>query len=134
MRADEPSGRAAKLDRAEREALLVRHMFRWIVWGIIVLGIGLLMMVLNRSFNFGKLLVLVSSLLMLGGMGLATYGVISAITRGGAATLKAGREKKDQLGAPTTRELDAGGMPIPITSVTERTTELIGTKAKPHSD
>lgn len=126
MRAGEPSGDAAKLDRAEREALIVRHMFRWIAWGIIVLGIGVLMMVVNKSFDFGKLIVLASSLLMLGGMGMATYGVISAITKGGAATLKATSEKKDELRAATTKELDDRGFPIPISSITERTTQLIG--------
>jgi hypothetical protein len=128
MRDGEQSAEVAKLDKAEREALLVRQMFRWISWGIIVLGLGVLMLVVDKSFDVGKAFKFVCTLVMLAGIGIATYGVISTMMRSGAATLKATESKKDELRAPTTRELE-GGVPISIPSVTERTTELIGRKA-----
>ena len=128
MRDGVPSPEDAKLDRARREALIVRQMFRWLAWGIIVLGLGVLMLVIDKSFDVGKAFKFVCTLVMLAGMGIATYGVISAMMKGGAATLKATESKQDELRAPTTRELE-GRAPISIPSVTERTTELIGRKA-----
>ena len=127
MRGAEPSAEAAKIDRAQREALVVRQMFRWISWGIIVLGLGLLMLIVDKSFDVGKAFKFVCTLVMLAGIGIATYGVISTLMKGGEATLKAAGPKPDELRAPTTRELE-GGTPSPVPSVTERTTELIGRK------
>ena len=127
MRGAEPPGEVAKLDRAQREALVVRQMFRWISWGIIVLGLGVLMLVVDKSFDVGKAFKFVCTLVMLAGIGIATYGVISTMMKGGAATLKAAEPKQDELRTPTTRELE-GGAPMPVPSVTERTTELIGRK------
>lgn len=132
MRDGVPSADDAKLDRAEREALVVRRMFRWIAWGAILLGLGVLMMVVDRSFDVGKAFKFLCTLVMLAGIGVATYGVLSAMMKGTAATLKAAEPGKDELRAPTTRELDGRG-PLPVPSVTERTTELIGNKA-PQSD
>ena len=125
MRGAEPSAEVAKLDRAQREALVVRQMFRWISWGIIVLGLGVLMLVFDKAFDVGKAFKFVCTVVMLAGIGIATYGVISTMMKGGAPTLKTTEPEQDELRAPTTRELE-GGMPIPVPSVTERTTELIG--------
>ena len=129
MRFGEPLPEDAKLDRARREALIVRQMFRWLAWGMIVLGLGVLMLVIDKSFDVGKAFKFVCTLVMLAGIGIATYGVISSMMRGGAATLTTSEPKQDELRAPTTRELE-GRVPISIPSVTERTTELIGGKAK----
>ena len=128
IRAGDPSGETAKIDRAEREALIVRQMLRWITWGVIVLGVGVLMLVIDKSFDVGKAFKFVCTLVMLAGIGIATYGVISTMMKGGDATLKPGEPRQDELRAPTTRELE-GGAPISIPSITERTTELIGRKA-----
>lgn len=128
MRGPEPSAEGAKLDRAQREALVVRQMFRWISWGIIVLGLGVLMLVVDKSFDVGKAFKFVCTLVMLAGIGIATYGVLSTMMKGGPPALKATEPGQDELRAPTTRELE-GGTPIPVPSVTERTTELIGRKA-----
>src|SRR6185369_15192767 len=40
-------------NKAELERQIVRTMFRWITWGMILLGIGVLMIVFNKSFNVG---------------------------------------------------------------------------------
>lgn len=129
MRPAEWSPDAVKLSRAEREALVVRRMFRWITWGIIVLGLGVLMLVVDKSFDVGKAFKFVCTLVMLAGIGIATYGVISTMMKGSAATLKTSEAEKNELRAPTTRELEGGAVPISIPSVTERTTELLGRKA-----
>ena len=125
----EPTEVARKLDRAEHEAMVVRHMFRWIGWGIMVLGIGVLMLVVNKSFDLGKLFGLASSLFLLGGVGMALYGIISAIGKGVSPSLKVTDAEQRELDAPTTQQLEGGAIPVPIPSVTERTTELIGKKS-----
>ena len=129
IRAGAPAGEVAKLDQAEREALIVRHMFRWLAWGMIVLGVGVLMLVVDKSFDLGKVFKFMSAVLLLGGTAMASYGVISAIGKGAAAALKNADVKKHEVPAPTTRELAGDAVPISTPSVTERTTELIGLNA-----
>jgi hypothetical protein len=131
IRGAKSDGELAKLERAEREAFLVRHMFRWIAWGLIVLGLGAFALVLNKTYDLGKLFRLASTLIVLAGTGMAAYGVISAVTRGARPRMNAGTDKKDELPSATTRELAGNAMPISIPSVTERTTELIGEKNLP---
>lgn len=125
LRAAEPTAEAAKLDRAQREALMVRQMFRWIAWGMIVLGIGVLMLVVNKSFDVGKFLNFLSSILLLSGTAMAAYGVISTIGKGARSSLKGADELKE-FPAANTRELGEPIVSIPMSSVTERTTDLIG--------
>src|SRR6185369_10905426 len=110
----QPTAVTEKLARAEHEALIVRHMFRWIGWGMMVLGIGVLMLVVNKSFDFGKLFGLASSLFLLGGVGMAAYGVISAIGKGVSPSLKGTGKEQPELDAPTTRQLDDSEIAIPL--------------------
>lgn len=120
-----------ELDRAERENLIVRQMFRWIAWGMAALGLGVLMLVTNKYFELGKVFGLMSSLLMLGGTGMAAYGVISSLGKGASPTQKkiiAGTQARLEQ-ADTTRELSSEKIPLSVPSVTERTTQLIGNDA-----
>jgi len=117
-----PANVQAKLDKAEAEKTIVRSMFNWMIWGILIVGIGLLMIVVDKSFAIGKWFSVLSSLLMLGGMGIATGGVLNAIRRG---TLPSRREPDQLTGPPDTKELPTKSMPAELPSVTERTTQLI---------
>jgi hypothetical protein len=134
MRTDDAAAAAVKLDRAKREALMVRHMFRWMAWGMGVLGIGVLMIVADKAFDFGNALKFVTALVMLGGIAMATYGVMSAMLKRDAGKWKVPAEDKHELQAPTTRQLAGGAVPAPVPSVTERTTELIGNRPSPKTD
>src|ERR1041384_5418174 len=109
-----PAVAQAKLERGEAERAIVRSMFNWMIWGMLLVGIGVVMVVINKNFPIGYWFRLLSSLLVLGGMGIATGGVLNAVRRG---TLPRSQ--------PDTNELPTSPIPAELPSVTERTTQLI---------
>ena len=118
----------AKLDRAEAEKVVVRSMFNWMMWGMLLVGIGVVMILINKSFPIGNWFRLLSSLLVIGGMGVATGGVLNAIRRG---TLPSRREANQLAVPPDTKELPTHPIPAELPSVTERTTQLIAVEDAP---
>jgi hypothetical protein len=120
---DEP-----KLDKLERDKLLMGHMFRWMIWGLVIMLIGIIIIVVNKQLKLDQFVGLVGSLLTLAGISVATYGLLDTI-RGGPLkkqkpkAIPAATEEVEL--ASTTRELEER-LPIPLGSVTERTTKLIG--------
>jgi hypothetical protein len=115
-----------ELTKAQREGLLVRHMFRWMSWGGMVLLVGVALLVISKKFIGSPLISLPAFFFLLAGVVMASYGVFSAIQRGTELTLEKPREGSKELKpADTTNELDAARVPVPIASVTERTTKLI---------
>jgi len=126
----------AKLDKLERDKLLMRHMVRWMMWGLLVLVIGIVLGVANNQIHIHPLISLISTVITLGGVAVATYGVLDAL-RGGALT----RQKPNTIAAAPEREIHEASstneleerLPTPIGSVTERTTQLIGVDSDPRS-
>ncbi|HSD48018.1 MAG TPA: hypothetical protein VLB87_15425 [Pyrinomonadaceae bacterium] len=118
-----PVEKQRKIDRAELEQAMVRRMINWLIWGMIVLGIGVALLVVNKAMDLGRWLSFVSSVFMLGGMGIATGGVLSAIKQGASISAKPAAEQiraaPDEKSFPT----EPGMAALP--SVTERTTQLI---------
>ena len=123
-----PAIAQAKLDRADAEKAIVRSMFNWMIWGMLLVLIGVIMIVVNKNFPIGNWFRLLSSLLVLGGMGLATGGVLNAVRRG---TLPSRREPDQLDGPPDTNELPTNQIPAELPSVTERTTQLIAVEDAP---
>lgn len=120
----EPVEVQKKSDKVALEAAIVRSMFNWIMWGMIIIGMGIFLIIMNKNLGIGKELTLMSSLLLLGGIGVATAGVFKAITQG---TMLATERKSNQMsGSPDTKSLPANEVPVALPSVTERTTQLIG--------
>jgi len=120
-----------ELDRAERQRLAAQRMFRWLSWGLLVMGLAVLMLVANKSFDFGKFFRLFASVVLLTGTGMALYGVIPKAGRGKSqpSNQRVNSSPIEIEKANTTREL-AEKSPVPVPSVTERTTQLIE-KAEP---
>ena len=111
-----------KLDKVRAEQQIVQYMFKWLSIGMIIIGIGVLMLVLNKTFDFGTIFKLVSSLVLIGGTGCAAFGVLNAIRKGTALTVA---NSTQQLTQADERSLPTG-YPEAFPSVTERTTQLIG--------
>lgn len=44
-----------KIEKAKLEQEIVARMFKWITIGMIILGLGVIMLVLNKNFDFGKM-------------------------------------------------------------------------------
>ena len=113
-----------KLANAERERALVQKMFSRLMWGTIILLIGVVMLVVNRNFDIGRWFSLLSSLTMLSGIALGGAGLFDAMIKGASLS---GRKSPQQITAGTdTQRLAANPIPHELPSVTERTTQLIG--------
>jgi hypothetical protein len=118
-----------RIDRAEAEKIIVSRMFNWIMWGMIIMGIGIVMIVVNKSFDFGKWFKMISSIMTLGGAGFATAGVLNSMRQG---VQLSGRRSPIEI-APTPepptladgKALPTNEFPDAPASVTERTTQLI---------
>ena len=110
-----------KLDKVRAEQQIVQYMFKWLSIGMIIIGIGVLMLVLNKTFDFGTIFKLVSSFVLIGGTGCASFGVLSAIRKGTTLTIANSTAQLRQAGE---RSLPTG-FPAALPSVTERTTQLI---------
>lgn len=108
--------------QSEREREMVRMMFRWITLGIIILGIGIVMTVANKSFDIGPWFKFLSAVVGLTGVGIATAGVLNAMKQGISLS---GKKPFDQISAKDTKELPTREMAASLPSITERTTQLI---------
>lgn len=113
-----------KADKVALEAAIVRSMFNWIMWGMIILGFGVFLLVVNKNLGIGPHLNLPISVLILGGVGVVAAGVLKAIKQG---TLLATTRQDNQIsGSTDTKSLPTHPIPAALPSVTERTTQLIG--------
>ena len=113
-----------KADKVALEAAIVRTMFNWIMWGMIIIGLGVFLLVVNKNLGIGKEVGLLSSFLMLGGVGVAAAGLLKAIKQG---TLLTTSRQSNQISSPSdTKSLPTHPLPEALPSVTERTTQLIG--------
>jgi hypothetical protein len=113
-----------KLSKAELEQALVQQMFRRIIWGAIILGIGVVMSVVHNNFPIGAWFKLLSTLVILSGVAVGGVGVFDAMIKG--ARLPAAKSGRQIGGRTETQSLPANPIPHELPSVTERTTQLIG--------
>src|SRR5215471_14457549 len=74
---------ASQLDKAERDRQLVRRMVSWMMWGMLIMLIGIVLAVVNKQFQLDKLVGLIATLTILGGVAVTTYGVLDALRCGG---------------------------------------------------
>ena len=122
----EPEVVQKRIARAEAEQMAVRQLFNWIMWGMIVFGIGVVLLVVGKSglVAMGAWIKLVSSCLMLGGIGIGAAGMLNAIRKG--MQLPTSRRATVELeGSVEQKSLPTNPIPDSLPSVTERTTQLI---------
>jgi hypothetical protein len=134
-----PDADQLKLEKAEREKLALRRMVSWMMWGMLILLIGVVVIVINKQLQLDPLVKLIGTFLTLGGVSVTMYGLLDTM-RGGKGRPKSGAidigshttDSEKSVKADTTRELEAR-LPVPLPSVTERTTQLIGNQPKSNS-
>jgi Na+/melibiose symporter-like transporter len=120
---------AITVDKNERERLVVRRMFQWMSRGGLVLLLGVVLLVINRGFVHAGAVQALASLIILAGCAMATYGLFSAMIKGTYLPGKTTGEKRPaKIEGGTTKELPDARVPAPISSVTDRTTQLIDEK------
>jgi hypothetical protein len=122
----------SNVERDLAEKRIVRKMFNWMITGIIILGIGILMLVLTKSFNPGEWFKLCASFLLLAGTGIAVAGFFRAIKEGLDLQSKAAPNPLPK--AEPTKYLPEERTAVPMPSITERTTQLIAPNDKSESD
>ena len=122
-----------KASKAELEQQIVRKLFTWMSWGLLILGIGILMAVTNKFFVLGNLFQFFSIVFILVGVGVTTGGLFNAIKEG---TRISGRKSGDRIfpASADTKSLPTGDTPASLPSVTERTTQLLAVDDVPASD
>jgi hypothetical protein len=120
-----------KLEKQESDRAILRRMYRWMMWGFLILLIGVVMLVSGKAFDLPKFLGPLSSFLLIGGATAAGYGVLAALRDGLVASKKLphAAETRRELSGSQTSELPDNNIPASLPSVTERTTQLIGDKA-----
>jgi hypothetical protein len=107
-------------------------MYRWMVWGCLVLLIGLVLLVTGKAFDVPKFISPLAAFLLIGGAATAAYGVLAALRDGIASPKKLAHPTREwgELSSASTSELPESRIPIALPSVTERTTQLIDENAK----
>ena len=124
----------AESDRVENDRTILRRMYRWMMWGFLVMLIGVVLLVSGKAFDLPKFLGPLSSFLLIGGAATAGYGLLAALRDGISSPKKLPRAPGNkELPPPPTTELPEQPVPIPIPSVTERTTQLIGEQSHERS-
>ena len=121
----DPTG---KIVRQETERAIVRRMFTWLTWGMIVLGVGVLMLVLNKSLDLGGAFRLATGLVLLAGVALASSGVLRAMLQG--INQSDAKEPKVLRQEARTTYLPEERFPISTPSVTEHTTKILESSDK----
>jgi len=120
-----------KLERAQREKQALRRMVNWMMRGMLILLIGVVLLVTTRQFQLPQIVHLLSTFIALAGVSVVMYGLLDTM-RGGRGRPKSKAIENaepnpaaNNVKADTTRELEER-LPVPLPSVTERTTQLIG--------
>jgi hypothetical protein len=113
-----------RLQKAGAEKAALSLMVKWLGWGLLVVALGILLLLLNKSFILDRMVGFAASCLLLGGTGIATYGVFAAL-RSGAAIANNSAKPNILPPAKTAELLPEKRIPVPLPSVTERTTNLL---------
>lgn len=114
-----------KTSNREREQALVRGMFNWIMWGMILIGLGVVLIMINKSFNIGGFFRLAASLTSIAGMGVTIGGVLNAVRKG--TSLSAATQARQIPASSEPTQLPTNPIPPALPSVTEHTTQLLDT-------
>ncbi len=125
--ADHSSPEDLKLEKSQTEKAIQQRMYRSLMWGMISFILGMAVLVVVKTFSLDKTINLIGTLFLFIAMGLMTYGVLSRMRDGPAPSRKL--PPPDRINhlpqADTTKQLPSERVPVPLPSVTERTTQLI---------
>ena len=112
------------IQKHQTEKAALARMVKWMLWGFLVLGLGILLLVTHKIFALDRLVSFIASCLLLLGAGIAMYGLLAALRDGASTQSKS--PKPDKLPpAETAKSLPEERIPVPLPSVTESTTELL---------
>ena len=104
-----------------------RRMHYSLKWGMMSFILGMAMLFLVKTIGLGKGFNLIGGSLLFMAMGWMCYAVLSPMRDGSTASRKfPPRVRTSELPkTDITKELPAARIPVPVASITERTTQLI---------
>jgi len=125
------SPESLRLEKSLTEKANRQRMYQSIKWGMTCFILGMATLAITKTLGLDKTFNLGPLFLLFVGMGIMFYGGVLAPMRDGASSSR----KLPGLGSTselpeteTTKELPAARVPVPVASVTERTTQLIATE------
>lgn len=125
--AEYSSPETLKLENSLTEKAIQKRMYHSLMWGMISFILGMAVLVVVKTLELDKTINLVGSLFLFLAMGLMSYAVLSAARDGSSSSRKL--KSPFRTGAlretETTKELPPARVPVPVASITERTTQLI---------
>jgi hypothetical protein len=103
------------------------RMYYSLKWGMMAFILGMAMLFLVKTIGLGKGFNLIGGSLLFIAMGWMCYAVLSPMRDGSPASRKFPRGVRTEELPKTdiTKELPAARIPVPVASITERTTQLI---------
>lgn len=121
------SPEALKLEKALSKKANQRRVYQSMKFGLSMFILGMALLFITKTLEFPKSFNLVGGLFLFLAMGLMVYSVLTPMRDGGSRSRKlpAAGKTSELPEAETTKELAAARVPVPVASVTERTTQLI---------
>lgn len=121
-----------RLEKSLTRKAAQRRMYQSLKWGMTCFILGMAALATTKTIGLDKIFNLGPLFLLFVGMGIMLYGaVLSPMRDGGLAAREFPRagSSEELSEAETTKELPPANVPVPlpVASVTERTTQLIAT-------
>ena len=113
-----------QISKAGADKAALARMVKWMLWGFLVLGLGILLLVTQKTFALDRMVRFFASCLSLTGTGIIMYGLLTSL-RDGASTKSRSSKASELPPAEITKSLPEERVPVPLPSVTEATTELL---------
>ncbi|MGH9873364.1 MAG: zinc ribbon domain-containing protein [Pyrinomonadaceae bacterium] len=119
-----------KLEKSLSEKASQQRMYHSLKWGMICLILGMAVLTVVKTLALDKTFNLAGALLLFMAMGLMCYSVLAPLHERASNSKKL--PESDRTGelpeTETTKELPPARVPVPVASVTERTTQLIASE------
>ena len=120
-----------KLEKSLSEKANRQRMYQSFKWGMACFILGMATLAATKTLGFDKTFNLVPLLLLFVGMSIMFYGGVLLPMRdrvSNSSRLPGLGSTSELPETETTKELPAARVPVPVASVTERTTQLIATE------
>jgi hypothetical protein len=118
-----------KLEKSLTEKAIRLRMYQSFKWGMICFILGMALLAATKTIGLDKMFNLGPLFLLFLGMGIMLFGALSPMRHAlqSKKVLDPGRTAElHEAGA--TKELPSARVPVPVASITERTTQLIATE------
>lgn len=128
--AQHSSPEAVKLEKSLTKKTNQQRMYRSLKFGMICFIVGMAVLAGMKTLSFDKAFNLAPLLLLFVGMLIMLFGVLAPMRDRASSSRKLpGPGSTSELPkTETTKELPSARVPVPVASVTERTTQLIATE------